>query len=190
MRETDNDNLPAKLAVRRYMLKRYHRDGDIRVFDACQGSGVIWRELRKEFKVSTYWGVDMKRRSGRVTRDSVDILRAGLDENVIDADTYGSPWAHWLALLKRVQQPTTVYLTIGLKSARSNRPLSIAEAEALGIGRLYAHTPHKLRLRLAHVMLPQMIARAELVGVRIVEAVEGARGASARYFGLRLEPAP
>tara|TARA_R110000851_G_scaffold120002_2_gene248117 strand:- start:7673 stop:8263 length:591 start_codon:yes stop_codon:yes gene_type:complete len=186
--KTDNDNLPAKIAVRRHLLQRYHADGDIRVFDACQGSGVIWKKLREEFKVSSYWGSDLKRKSGRITRDSVDLLAAGLSENVIDVDTYGSPWGHWLEILKNLTAPTTVFLTIGLKSARSNRPLSIAEAEALGIGKLYQRTPHKLRLRLARVMFPQMLARAELLGVDLVEVVEGARGASARYLGIRIAP--
>jgi len=186
--KTDNDNLPAKLAVRRYMLKRYHADGDIRVFDACQGSGVLWRELRKEFALSSYWGADMKKKSGRLARDSVELVAAGLSENVLDVDTYGSPWGHWAAILATLRAPTTVFLTIGEHGVRQ-RPLSQAEAKLLGIGRLYVKTPHKLRLRLARVMLEQMLARAELRGVTIVEAIEGERGTSARYLGLRLEPA-
>lgn len=185
--KTDNDNLPAKLAVRRHMLKRWHADGDIRVFDACQGSGVLWRELRKEFELTSYWGADMKRKSGRLARDSVQLIAAGLSENVIDVDTYGSPWAHWAAILGTLRAPTTVFLTIGEHGVRQ-RPLSAAEAKLLGLERLYARTPHKLKLRLARVMLEQMLARAELRGARIVEAIEGERGASARYLGLRIEP--
>lgn len=186
--KTDNDNLASKIAVRRHFLQRYHKDGDIRVFDACQGSGIIWRELSKEFKPKTYWGADLKRKRGRVMIDSVELLAGGLSENVIDVDTYGSPWGHWLAALGHLSQPTTFFLTIGLKSARSSRPISIAEANALGVGRLFKKMPHKLRLRLARGMLPQMLARAELLGARIVEAAEGAQGASARYIGVRVEP--
>lgn len=193
---TDNDNLPSKLAVRRYMLKRYHVDGDIRVFDACQGEGTIWRELRKEFELTTYWGADKKRKSGRIMRDSVELLTAGLSENVIDVDTYGSPWAHWIAILDNLRAPTTVFVTIGERGMQQ-RVLSVAEAESLGLGKaLYDRLlPHKstqglgrLNMRLAKVAWLHMLARADLRGARIVHAAEGARGMSARYLGLRLEP--
>lgn len=184
---TDNDNLASKLALRRHFLRRYHADGSARVFDACQGGGVIWKHLRSEFKVETYWGTDLKRKSGRLNTDSVQLLDAGLSENVIDVDTYGSPWAHWVSILKSVKAPTTVFLTIGEHGVRQ-RPLSLAEAKLLGLSPIYARMPNKLKLRLARTMLLRLIACAELWGLELVEVAEGARGLSARYLGVHLSP--
>jgi len=184
---TDNDNLTSKLSLRRYFLERYHADEPPRVFDACQGSGVIWTNLRDEYKVATYWGCDLKRKAGRVHADSVELLKAGLSENVIDVDTYGSPWAHWSAILKGAKIARTVFLTIGEHGVRK-RPLTLAEAELLGLAKLYTSMPNKMKLRLAKVMTLRMIACAELHGFRVVELAESSRGLSARYLGVRLEP--
>lgn len=186
---TDNDNLPAKLALRRHFLSRYHVDDPPRVFDACQGSGVIWKHLRAEFKVATYWGVDLKRKSGRLKVDSAELIAAGLSENVIDVDTYGSPWAHWVAILKTTRAPRTVFLTIGEHGVRQ-RPLTRAEAQLLGLEPLYSAMPNKLKLRLAKTMLERLIACAELRGFKLIEVSEADRGLSARYLGVRLEPQP
>src|SRR5262245_28997543 len=96
------------------MLRTYHEGDALHVFDACQGSGVLWSHLRREFVVASYWGVDQKAKAGRLKIDSVRLLEAGLiGQNVIDVDTYGAPWKHWEALLPFVQRPTTVFLTIG-----------------------------------------------------------------------------
>tara|TARA_R110000851_G_scaffold268071_1_gene420659 strand:+ start:9867 stop:10469 length:603 start_codon:yes stop_codon:yes gene_type:complete len=184
---TDNDNLGSKLALRRYFLDRYHADDPPRVFDACQGSGVIWANLREDHPVATYWGCDLKRKAGRIRTDSADLIAAGLSEDVIDVDTYGSPWAHWAAVLKGAKVPRTVFLTIGEHGVRQ-RPLTIAEAELLGLSALYKRMPNKLKLRLAKTMTLRMISCAELWGFRIVELAESARGLSARYLGVRLEP--
>lgn len=184
---TDNDNLRSKLALRRHFLKRYHAEEPPRVFDACQGSGVIWTQLREEHDVATYWGVDLKRKSGRIRTDSVDLLAAGLTEDVIDVDTYGSPWAHWSAILRGAKVPRTVFLTIGEHGVRQ-RPLTIAEAELLGLAGLYKAMPNKMKLRLAKTMTLRMIACATLWGFDVVELSESSRGLSARYLGVRLEP--
>jgi ubiquinone/menaquinone biosynthesis C-methylase UbiE len=59
--KTDNHSPRVKLDLRRYFLKRYHAAGEpIRVMDCCQGSGVLWGQLRKEFDVAGYWGLDIK----------------------------------------------------------------------------------------------------------------------------------
>ena len=48
--KTDNANLPAKLALRRYFLNKYHTSQKPLVFDACQGEGVLWETIRRSFK--------------------------------------------------------------------------------------------------------------------------------------------
>ena len=109
-RKTDNKCLAEKIAVRKHFLRKFHPD-NAKVFDCCQGAGLIWKTIRQEIPVDSYWGVDLKARAGRVAMDSVGILRRKLTDNVIDVDTYGEPWEHWLTMLPNVKQPTTVFLT-------------------------------------------------------------------------------
>src|SRR5438552_1243842 len=100
-KKTDNHNLPAKLALRTYFLRKYHmqdvrRDAagatNINVLDCCQATGKIWGTLQREFPLAGYWGVDVKPKKGRLTIDSVKILdQPGWTQNVVDVDTYGSP---------------------------------------------------------------------------------------------------
>ncbi|HZU48538.1 MAG TPA: hypothetical protein VFA16_15010, partial [Mycobacterium sp.] len=92
--KTDNGNLEAKLGLRRHFLRRYHMENKPMVLDCCQGDGIIWRKLRQEFECD-YWGVDVKPKRGRLSIDSVRILaQPGWPHDVLDIDTYGSPWRH------------------------------------------------------------------------------------------------
>jgi hypothetical protein len=117
MMPVDNDNAKSKLDLRRHFLSTYHADGSARVFDCCQGSALIWSKLRKEFPIASYWGVDLKAKSGRLKIDSSRVLeQPGWKENVIDVDTYGSPWEHWTAILQNMGESATVFLTIGTMS--------------------------------------------------------------------------
>ncbi|MEN3369967.1 MAG: hypothetical protein V7609_2110 [Verrucomicrobiota bacterium] len=106
-KKTDNHNPDAKLTLRRHFLNRYHvpivayGDTSIRVLDCCQASGRLWGVLRREFAGVEYWGVDVRPKKGRLKIDSVRILdQPGVTQNVIDIDTYGSPFKHWMALLR------------------------------------------------------------------------------------------
>jgi hypothetical protein len=112
--QIDNSNLDAKLDLRRYFLDKYHSAVPPDVLDCCQGDGKIWQQLRSEYEIKSYWGVDYKKKKGRLAIDSKRLLSSsGLSQNVIDVDVYGSPWGHWLELIKNVHRPTTVFLTIG-----------------------------------------------------------------------------
>jgi hypothetical protein len=93
--KTDNHDPRAKLELRRYFLRKYHGDGLARVLDCCQGSGLLWGTLRQEFECESYWGLDLKRKPGRLSIDSSRVLaQPGWPQDVIDIDTYGSPWKH------------------------------------------------------------------------------------------------
>lgn len=70
--------------------------------------------LRTEFAIAQYWGVDVTPKSGRLKIDSVRILgQPGLEQNVIDIDTYGSPWKYWFALTRNAHASLTVFPTSG-----------------------------------------------------------------------------
>jgi len=187
VKKTDNHNPKAKLDLRRYFLTKYHSEHPARVLDCCQGSGLLWGRLRTEFQIERYWGLDMKPKKGRLSIDSSRVLaQAGLDYDVIDIDTYGSPWRHWEALLPNICQPVTVFLTIGLVSI-GGTPLTKETKEAIGLGEL--SPPRAIVAKLQPMAVRYCLARCYDYDTMPVEVVEASAAAShARYIGVRLEP--
>lgn len=184
--KTDNAFLSSKLALRRHFLKKYHADARPYVLDCCMGNGVIWSELRQEFGFD-YWGVDVKPKKGRLKIDSVRILaQPGWPQDVIDCDTYGSPWKHWHALLPNVVKPTTVFLTTGLvRMGGGNCDAKIIEA--LGLQSL-KHLPSSLAVKVSDLGIMRILTAATRHGLELVEAAEAPRGPNARYIGVHLRP--
>lgn len=193
--KSDNSNMTAKLKLRRYFLEKYHPAGDGRVFDCCQGEGEIWRRLRRDCQVASYWGVDLKPKKGRLKIDSIRVLeQPGWTDNIIDIDTYGSPWAHWLAMLPHVTEPMTVFLTIGIAGPKRVK-LSRLELETMGITmpRIFSLSG-ALTHNLIDTAVQRMLAIPGRYGWRVAEAKEAYRlndGAMrhwrTRYMGVRLE---
>lgn len=182
--KTDNADPAAKLDLRRYFLKRYHEERTL-VFDACQGEQRLWKTLRNEFSVQ-YWGVDTKPGKGRIAIDSVRLLATpGWRFDIIDIDTCGSPWRHWKALLPGVKQPTTIFLTEG---ATVFRNISTAALRAAGVI-FRTPLPVALGAKLHDIARPFLFDQARQAGLEIRDAQEAPSTGSARYFGLRLEPA-
>ena len=180
--------MAGKLALRRHFLKKFHTDGDLRVFDCCQATGRIWNELRREYPVAGYWGVDLKPKKGRLKVDSVRILGLpGFAQNVVDIDTYGSPWKHWTALLPNAPDRLTVFLTIGLvKMAGGNYDRSILAP--LGITFEKLKLPQQFGVRLGELGVTTCLAQARKHGFEIIECMEADNeGGTARYIGVRLE---
>lgn len=183
---TDNHNAAGKLALRRYFLRTYHAGTPIHVLDCFQATGFLWGELRKEFPLESYWGVDLKPRKGRVKIDSARILdQPGWTQNVIDLDAYGSPWTHWLALLRHAPaHDLTVFLTMGSNPMSGGGELPAVVRAAMGLHFRHA-LPHFIR-RLLDLALHTMLGLAAAHGRTIVEAREAPPGPNARYLGLRL----
>lgn len=181
--KTDNADPRAKLELRRYFLRKYHADSPPVVLDCCQGGGLLWKRLREEFPVASYWGVDLKPKKGRLKLDSVRILgQPGWPQNVVDVDTWGSPWKHWEALLPNLSQPITVFLTIGQWQMGTDSKI----LEALGIGGL--KIPPGIAIRLHGIALSYCLTKSYGHALIMVEAVEALSAGSARYIGVRLEP--
>jgi hypothetical protein len=188
--KTDNHNAPAKLALRRHLLRAHHAGtaagiSPIRVLDCCQATGLLWRELRKEFAVESYWGVDLVPKKGRLKIDSVRILdQPGWSETVVDIDTYGSPWKHWFALLRNCRHDVTVFLTIGSKGSM---PRNIGAEEKTAIGLTLDSLPFTLGQKIAKITLPYCLAAARAHGFELIECIEADNtGGTARYIGVRL----
>lgn len=182
--KVDNANLPAKLDLRRYFLEKYHAGEPPDVLDCCQGSGVIWTALRKQFAVRTYWGLDEKPKKGRLQLDSARVVaQPGWTQNVVDVDTYGSPWKHWEGIMANLSRPTTVFLTIGHWGIGLTDKLVF---QALGIPR---KTPPSIATKLSRVALLYCVTRYAS-SVDILEIVEAESDGTARYLGVRVQPKP
>lgn len=183
--KTDNHDPRAKLNLRRRFLEKYHSSGDARVVDCCMGSGFIWGVLKKEFNLSSYVGLDLKPKKGRLKIDSARYLEAGgWKHNCIDIDTYGSPWKHWLAVLNFAEWPVTVFLTIGLIRIGGGGSM---QKEALKIIGIPKKTPVGIIGSLHDYACNCCLAEA-LKRFDIVEAIEAESNGSARYIGIRIAP--
>jgi hypothetical protein len=184
---TDNHNPAAKLRLRRHFLDKYHCGEFFSVFDCCRGSGFLWKTLAKTYEFS-YFGVDREPGKGLITVDSARLLEiADLDADVIDVDTYGSPWAHWLNLLPNVTRPVTVFLTYGLVRIVGGN-IDRRTVEALGMSFPTLEAPPALVIKTSATIPLRMVALAWRHGLKVVEVAEAVNRGNARYFGVRLEP--
>lgn len=190
VKKTDNDNRTAKLALRRFFLRRYHVGTCPLVLDCCEGGRVLWGTIEREF-ACTVWGVDLKPATGRLAVDSRRLLEAdGIVADVVDIDSYGEPWTHWVHLITGSPRPLTVFLTWGFVGI-SGGVVSMCQRDVLGITFPTLKVPSVLMARpsISRFVPRAMIARAAEQGWRVIEAKEAAHGKNARYFGVRLDAA-
>lgn len=185
--KTDNGDLSAKLYLRRYFLDKYHGQEPIRVMDCCQGDAMIWRRLRKEYNVETYFGIDVKPCTGRIKLDSVRVLRqTGWPENVIDVDTYGSPIKHLRAIVQNIDKPLTVFLTYGMVLIGGGQNLDQSARDLFGLDKLKLAPPMTAIANLLYKHISLLMTRA-CNGVNIIEG-QRVTGRHVHYVGLRMQP--
>jgi hypothetical protein len=187
MTKTDNARPESKLALRRHFLQTYHAEEAPKVFDACQGEQVLWRELRREFPCK-YWGVDVKPKEGRLAIDSIRILeQTGWDFDVIDIDTYGAPWRHWKAvLLNAPRKPITVFLTAGSTMFRGW--VDAVAFEALGMSSIRSEVPISFGQRLNDIAVEYCLAMSYFYRWTPIDCREATPNVATRYIGIRLQP--
>lgn len=191
-----------KLLLRRHFLAKYHRECRVgfvataetlvpapAVFDACQAGGLLWDTLRREWRVR-YLGVDLKpQRRATLKVDSVRILaQPRLPFDIIDIDTFGSPWRHWLAMLPNLTRPgVTAFLTLGRAGAAVAEVEHVA-LEWIGIrSPLVERIPASIRWKLAEHAVGSLLMAPVAYGYRVVEVQEATSTRNARYLGVRLE---
>jgi len=107
--------------------------------------------------------------------------------DVIDVDTYGEPWAHWMEILGRLTKDTTVFLTCGAFGPQGRSAISMRRKALAGIP--------------GHWQLPMSDAVANLLTARCLGALYSyrlgctgsyeaqSRSSGTRYFAVRLTPA-
>lgn len=181
-RKCDNHNLGAKLALRRYLLDKYHAGKRVKVFDCCEGGMAIWSALRQEYDIE-HMGVDLKKKRGRLTMDSARILEVpGWNWDMIDVDVYGSPWLHWMHILHNGRVALTVVLTVAeVLMGGGNMPTHVAKE--LNLPNLL---PYGLRGKLQKQLVAIMLGKAPALGWIVEECVEADNSGSARYIGVRI----
>lgn len=195
-KKTDNRFMGPKLLLRRHFLQRYHRVPP-RVLDCCQGSGKLWGALMQEFPVKTYWGLDKKPKKGRIAIDSERILASGKwVADVVDVDTYGSPWGHWFHLLRTGTGPLTVFLTVGLVRVGGGGMMATVVKQAIGLSKLEPKLVHRqtgpitlkasLLGKLHDFSVAYCLRQALPLGWQVIEAQEAFPSDKARYFGVHL----
>jgi hypothetical protein len=185
MKKTDNGDLSAKINLRKYFLDKYHQ-GKFSVFECCQGEQKIWGKLKKLY-LCDVWGVDLKPKKGRLKLDSERYLaKSGWQEDVIDIDTYGSPWDHFFAMLPNVSKPVTCFLTIGNTGLTKLSPNSHGAKHI----KFPSNTPPSL---VGKVMsendVSLLLPRCYDYAIIVAEALRCRSSSSnAVYIGLRLQP--
>ena len=185
-KKTDNGNTAGKLALRRWFLDQYHSDGGARVFDCCQADARLWTEIRKTHAVSSYWGVDLRQKKGRLTLDSVDVLRrSGWTENVIDIDTYGSPWNHFVQVVHNAPHPVVIFLTIGIINQSKMNPGAHGQDQFFSFP---PSAPQGLRGKMTFALDVEMAFKYAKKYGTIHTPMEAVSTAGARYIGLMFSP--
>lgn len=182
-KQTDNHNLAAKLALRRYFLRKYHAAAPFSVVDCFSGGlECLWTTLRAEFPVADYLALDLKPKRGRLKLDSMRYLEnQKWAHDVIDLDAYGSPWKHWIEVLKR-GLAGTVFVTVG------NSVFGRQDSTALAFIGLTFDVPIGLHKNLGDLIVSYALAAATTHGFTIAEIVEAPNpNGRARYLGIRLE---
>lgn len=148
---------------------------------------MLWNEIRKSHEVASYVGFDLKPKKGRLKIDSVRVLQQpGWIQDVIDIDTYGSPWKHWIAMLPNVTNSITVFLTIGNQNATAMSPGSHG-GSILGFS-FPKNTPSSISGSIAREFDVTYGLARSCKCCKIIEAVEAVSDGNARYIGVRLEP--
>ena len=185
--KTDNHNLRAKLELRRRVLDAFtlKAKAPLSVLDCFSGEEVIWSTLRKEYSLQEYLALDVKPKRGRLKMDSLRYLQnQSWRHDVIDLDAYGSPWAHFIEVCKRVAVLKTqfaVFLTVG-NSIMKNQP-----AQGLAIAGITFPVPPGISGQLADLVLMHCLAEPLRAGLQIQQIIEAANpGGSARYLGMQI----
>lgn len=183
----DNSACETKLELRRYLLRKYHADKSATVLDCFQGSGLLWTQLRMEFQLAGYWGVDLKQKAGRLVIDSERLLAMrGWTADFVDLDAYGSPWGHWQAAVENSTENAITICTTHGRGAGSLGPVTKQLTRSAGIPDDWK-LPNSFGAVFMEDAPAYAIATAERAGWTCVEAVEAFPQKSARYCGFRLE---
>ena len=185
----DNADIEGKIGLRRYCLKRWHKDRSLRVVDACSGYGRVWTELGKEWDLTSWLRLDARRIGPGIIKIDSRRWLSGIswDADVLDIDTYGEPWRLLQsALYRELTHSLSIFLTDG-KGWGARGGWSLFLSDLAGIpARWRDRIPHSCPLLRAY--LDGMAIRLPMqMGWRINEAFrQKSRFSEAVYWGLRV----
>lgn len=172
----DQTFIETKIALRERFARRWHPDGP-RVLDCFAGYRNVWHVLHgRGIECREYLGLDIEDRPGCIRADSLEWLRdlAACGGNLaefdwIDLDAWGSPWAHWAALLPMIRRPTTVALTWTVTAACGGVNLPVYLHERIGTQGFAPWMPTTMQIQLAPLIADAFLADAGRAGVRIAD---------------------
>lgn len=177
----DNQFFQIKLNLRLEYIRRY---GGVTAFDCCQGSMRLWSEILKEYPNIKYFGVDKKPKPGRHKVDSSRILEIeNLSWDIVDIDTYGDPWKHYINLCKNTSCDVTVFLTNG-KGAGKLSNVSNTVCDLLHIPE---NTPQTLRLAAVDNNIDRVIHSCIRYGIIATDIIEVKPSDTVCYYAMRLK---
>jgi hypothetical protein len=136
---------------------------------------------------------------GTLTVDSKRYLNRELDYDVIDIDSYGSPFQHYNIALRNISKPTIFFLTYGSAgvgySAISRATVELVNffpdlcdfrfSKTLIKGQIAAPA---LLLKVTNVATEYHLAQAYKYGHEVDLCIFASPGPTAKYFGLRTVP--
>lgn len=134
-KKLDNRSLPAKIAIRRWLLDKMGIT-QVRLLETCTGGALIWRAMEDYVELKLWTKIDVKPRPGtgavlKLTATQAINALPLHEYNVIDCDFYGDPWEAYRAVLAHgIRQPLAVFLTHGHVSQAQ---LSHAAMAAVGM---------------------------------------------------------
>lgn len=174
-----------KVKLRREVLRDLKVNEPFTVFDACHGHGKVWSILKKEFRCRVF-GTDLQRRPGALKIDAQRVIRAGVQADIYDFDTYGYPWKLYLPILPHLTRSTTIFLTLGGargKGMASGFNFSRDLKSVLGLPR---YVPPSIGVAIARFSIDSLITKSyDYFMAPQVWELEGHR-ANARYLAVHL----
>jgi hypothetical protein len=134
IQKIDNNNITAKLFLRKSILEMVFHQTPFTVFDAFHGTGKIWNALKKDFNCNVM-GCDIKKQKG-IPRIRSQRITGTIKADVYDLDSYGTHWSVWNEILKNnLNCAKVIFLTLGrFDGSLSN--LSNEDKSVLGLDTL------------------------------------------------------
>ena len=180
--KTTDSEIRARIGLRRHFLRQHHAGQPLRVLDVAHAPGDFWPVLRQEFTCDTYWQILAKPKKGFPKIDPAGVLsQEGWKENVIDLHMQRSPWTAWSALLPRIHQPTTVFLTVGRYRDADALVMQVLGCEDL-------HPPLGLVKKMQPLAVPYFLYLAVKSSLTVADAGELESPTSTRSIAVHLLP--
>jgi len=182
--KVDNAFLCTKVNLRRNVIKKHFNKSSFNILNCCAAKNKVWRSL-DEFYNTSIIHLDLNPQfDGVIKCDANDYVQNNdLSKfDIIDIDTYGSPWDIFFNSIKSCTGTTVFFLTWGRTEKNLfNVPNIIKQTFN------FPKSSKKGRNPLCKYMeknITSLLVRGYENGIFIKDVYEGFPQGNARYFGL------